>query len=166
MKRGERGFSLIELLIVVTIILIIAAIAIPSFLRAKIQANEASAVASVRRISTAEVQFFVQYGIGYAPLLNLGGAGPCVPSTATACLLDDLLATGAKSGYALTSPTPGALGTALAPNNNFSISAVPMAVGLSGQRSFCMDQTAVIRFDSTGAPPPNPCDNGGLSAIQ
>ncbi len=165
MKKQQKGFSLIELLIVVAIILIIAAIAIPNLLRAKMQANEASAAQSMHTIHTAEVEFFNLYGLGYAPLANLGGADPCTASAATACLLDNILALGAKSGYTVTSPTPGALGTILAPNTNFSISAVPTAVGQSGQRSFCVDQTGVIRFDPTGAAPPNPCNNGALNPI-
>ncbi len=164
--RKQKGFSLIELLIVVAIILIIAAIAIPNLLRAKMQANESSAVGSVRTINTAEIEFANLYGIGYAPLLNLGGANPCTASTATACLLDNVLSAGTKSGYTVTSPTPGALGTILAPNVNFSISAVPITVGQSGQRSFCVDQTGVIRFDPTGAAPPNPCNSGALNPIQ
>ena len=94
----QQGFTLIELLIVVALILIIAAITIPSMTAAKIHANEASAVGSIRAINQAEVSYYASYG-GYAEsLANLGGAEPCVKSAATACLLDQSLAGGVKSG--------------------------------------------------------------------
>ena len=95
----QQGFTLIELLIVVALILIIAAITIPSMTAAKIHANEASAVGSVRAINQAEVSYYATYG-GYAESLgNLGEAEPCVKSAATACLRDQSLANGVKSGY-------------------------------------------------------------------
>src|SRR5438128_9291273 len=86
----HKGFSLIELLIVVAIILIIAAMAIPNLLRARIAANEASAADAIRKIATAEVAYDTAYPTqGYAPALStLGGpASGCVPSTTTACIL-------------------------------------------------------------------------------
>src|SRR5439155_22018887 len=98
-------FSLIELLIVVAIILIIAAIAIPNLLRARIAANESSAASTIRSISTAQVAYYTAYPTtGYAALLaNLGGVAPCVPVIATACLIDNVVATNGagagKSGY-------------------------------------------------------------------
>src|SRR5450755_3190109 len=104
--RSTKGFSLIELLIVVAIILIIAAIAIPNLLQARIAANEASAVGSLKAMQSAEAVYFNTYPtVGYAPALtNLGGAGPCTPSSTTGCLIDSFLALASsaatgKSGY-------------------------------------------------------------------
>src|SRR5713101_9977524 len=116
MRQKQVGFSLIELLIVVAIILIIAAIAIPSYLRSRLLANEASTAESLRTINTAEVTYSTTYGTGFAPLANLGGADPCAAAAATACLIDSVLTAGNKSGYTLTTSAPAALGTAVAPN--------------------------------------------------
>src|SRR5207237_3099959 len=91
--RKNKGFSLIELLIVVAIILIIAAIAIPSLLRARMAANESSAASSIRTVNTAEVSYYSAYpGTGYGALTVLGGPAPCTPAVGTACLIDNNLA--------------------------------------------------------------------------
>ena len=157
MNRKQKGFSLIELLIVVAIILIIAAIAIPNLLRARMAANESSAVGSLRTIITAEFNFQQNFGIGYAPLLNLGSATPCVANqvgtTGAACLIDPLLAAGTKSGYNIVTGNPGGLGTASAPNNAFDAEATPSSIGQTGQRGFYTDQSGVIRFTTDGTPP-------------
>jgi type IV pilus assembly protein PilA len=153
--RRQQGFSLIELLIVVAVILVIAAIAIPSLLRARIAANEASAVRSVREISTAEVGYHATYpAIGYAPgLINLGGAMPCTPSAATACILDDNVSLGTKSGYQFFA-AGFASGGALT-NTDYVGSSAPLSFNQSGVRNFCTVSDGVMRANpgAPGLPP-------------
>ena len=147
-RKFQAGFSLIELLVVVAIILIIAAIAIPNLVRSRLMANESSAVSSVRSITTAEIAYASTYGVGYGALANLGGAFPCTASVATACLLDPILSGGVKSGYTIAAAPGGANAV------TFVSSAVPLSVGFTGQRTFCSDETGVIRFDATGGAAP------------
>ena len=156
--KKQKGFSLIELLIVVAIILIIAAIAIPNLLRSRMAANEASAVGSLRSINTAEVTYSSTFpDTGYAAaLLNLGGtAAQCVAgqagTVANSCLLDPVLSAGTKSGYTFTAvggnPTPTNV------NTTFISSGVPVAPGTTGQRGFGSNQSGVIYYtlNSTAA---------------
>jgi len=100
--RNRRGFTLIELMIVVAVILIIAAIAIPGMLNSKIAADEAAAIGALRAINVAELSYQTTYpNKGFAPSLTaLGGGENCTPSAEAACLLDPDLSTGTKSGYA------------------------------------------------------------------
>jgi prepilin-type N-terminal cleavage/methylation domain-containing protein len=125
----QRGFSLIELLIVVAIILIIAAIAIPNLLRARMASNESSAVASIRTINTGMVTYNSTYPtVGYAAgLTNPGGVAPCTPSSTTACLIDSVLAAGTKSGYTFT-----ATGAGGPPAIQYFATAVPITPNQTG----------------------------------
>jgi prepilin-type N-terminal cleavage/methylation domain-containing protein len=148
--RKQKGFSLIELLIVVAIILIIAAIAIPNLLRSRIAANEASAVGSIRTINTSQVSYATAYPQqGFTALANLGGSVPCSASSTTACLVDQVLAAGNKSGYTFTAVASG--GTPpTTPNVQYVATGLPVTVGTTGQRGFCSDQSGVIRFNAAG----------------
>lgn len=147
----QQGFSLIELLIVVAIILIIAAIAIPNLLRAKIAANESSAVSSLRTINTAEVTYSSSWGAGYAATVaNLGGITPCGPATAAAaCIIDSALSVApySKSGYTFVAQGNNPVGGV---NNGFEANATPVVVDITGKRAFCSDQTGVLRANTTG----------------
>jgi type IV pilus assembly protein PilA len=148
--KKQKGFSLIELLIVVAIILIIAAIAIPNLLRSRMAANEASAVGSLRTLNTSAVTYSSTYpGTGFpATLVAMGGPSPCTALSTAACLIDAVIAAGTKSGYGFTWTSD-----ALPISVGYSITAIPVTVGSSGQRSFFTDQSGVIRYQASGAAP-------------
>ena len=151
MKQRQKGFSLIELLIVVAIILIIAAIAIPNLLRARIQANEASAVSSLHAVNTAEISYATLFPtVGFAPsllVLGDGGTAPCAGTSDASCYLDSSLASGTKSGYSF-SYAPD---TSMTPSLHYGITANPVTRGISGQRGFYSSDQNVLRFNTTGA---------------
>jgi prepilin-type N-terminal cleavage/methylation domain-containing protein len=150
MKNKQKGFSLIELLIVVAIILIIAAIAIPNLLRSKIAANESSAVGSLRSLNTACVTYATAYGGFPSSLTALGGEGSGTGASSTSAqLIDNVLQSGVKTGYNFTFSA----GTADAANNidYYIINANPVNPGTTGMRYFYTDQTGVIRADTAQA---------------
>jgi type IV pilus assembly protein PilA len=151
--RRTKGFSLIELLIVVAIILIIAAIAVPSFLRSRIVANESAAAASIRTLNTAQISYNSAYPtVGYASTLTaLGGTSCSPPTSGSACLIDTVLASGTKSGYnfVLTNVT----GT---PNSTYNFIASPSTYNYSGMRYFCSYADAVVRVSLSTI---STCDN-------
>ena len=156
--RKQKGFSLIELLIVVAIILIIAAIAIPNLLRARIAANESSAAASIRTISTAELTYQTSYPtFGYAAkLADLGPADAgcsAGPAQGNACIIDYVLGqagTTAKSGYIFTAvPSKSAAGTV---NDQYAADANPQTVKTTGMKEFCAIEDNVVRFVNPAGP--------------
>jgi prepilin-type N-terminal cleavage/methylation domain-containing protein len=149
-RSNQRGFSLIELLIVVAIILIIAAIAIPNLLRSKMAANEASAVGSMRTLNTACITFSTTYG-GYPGSLSImGGEGTsALPTSTSAELIDNVLQTGIKTGYSFSFSAAAA--DSAGNIDSYAINASPIKPGTTGIRYFYTDQSGVIRANSAGA---------------
>jgi prepilin-type N-terminal cleavage/methylation domain-containing protein len=156
----EKGFSLIELLIVVAIILVISAIAIPNLLRSRIAANEASAVASLRLMITAAGNYNSTYGNGFPPSLTaIGTTGSGSPSCTNAELIDPVLTAGSKSGYTfalvpgntiLTSASSSCSG-GYGYTDGFVVTATPINAA-TGLRAFCSDASGVIRFNASSTP--------------
>jgi type IV pilus assembly protein PilA len=151
--RSEKGFSLLELLIVVAIILVIAAIAIPNLMRSKMAANESSAVGSLHALSNAETLYIDTYPtVGYASQISeLGGPGPCTPSSTTACIVDNFLATAipgttGKSGYVFLATGSVVGGTAY--NNEYVVGAAPMSAQHTGSRDFCITSDGALHSQS------------------
>ncbi len=158
MNRSNKGFSLIELLIVVAIILIIAAISIPNLLRSRMAANEASAVGSIRTINVAAVEYQSIYGVGYPSSLAQIGSTGSTTGCNNAQLIDSVLTTGTKSGYNLaiipgTQAVPSTSlpqGCTAGYSDGYVVVANPVTVGTTGQRAFCSDATGVIRANPSG----------------
>jgi prepilin-type N-terminal cleavage/methylation domain-containing protein len=153
--RKQKGFSLIELLIVVAIILIIAAIAIPNLMRARMSANEASAVGSVRSINSAEASYNAAYSnVGFSTsLLALGGTNPCTPSSSSGCFIDPGLSNGTKSGYSF-SVQVGSIPAAAGVTLSYSVIATPQALDITGARYFCSFEDFVLRSSAATIAPP------------
>jgi len=151
--RRVKGFSLIELLIVVAIILIIAAIAVPSFLRSRIAANESAAAASLRTLNSAQISYNSAYPtVGFASTLAaLGGTSCTPPNETSACLIDTVLAGGQRSGYNFT--LSNVTGT---PSSTYNFFASPVQYNYSGMRYFCSYSDAVVRVSDSAIAT---CDN-------
>jgi type IV pilus assembly protein PilA len=151
--RSNTGFSLVELLIVVAVILVIAAIAIPNFIRSKMRASEAAAAQDARSITTAEVIYSTTYGIGFSGTLAALGGSSVIPTQSSAGLIDTELGGGKAAGYTFTygivsQDSQGHV-------NGYSLNVDPITPS-TGQRHFYTDQTAVIRSNSAG--PAGPSD--------
>ncbi|HVZ17294.1 MAG TPA: prepilin-type N-terminal cleavage/methylation domain-containing protein [Terriglobales bacterium] len=145
----EKGFSLIELLIVVAIILVIAAIAIPNLVKSRMAANEASAVSGIRAITTAQHAYATAYpDLGYScSLQSLGPPPSGQPATSTgADILDAVISGGLKAGYSF-----GISNCTGTPVSNYQSTAVPVTVGGSGQRAFCSDGSGIIQYSNDGS---------------
>ena len=141
-KKWQKGFSLIELLIVVAIILIIASIAIPNLLAARRQTNETAAVATLRTLNTAQISYHSTYpNVGYAStLVALGGSSCSPPTSASACLIDSKTASGEKNGYTIT--LTGGSGTS---NPTYQVILSPDVPNQTGVRYFCSFADGVPR---------------------
>ncbi len=150
--KPPNGFSLIELLIVVAIILIIAAIAIPNLIRARISANEASAVTSIHAVNTAEITYSSIFPLtGYsANLTSLGPGGGC-NTPAAACIIDATLASGTKSGYTFTYVQIVGGGP---PASGYTLNVDPINRGITGQRSFYSDEGNATHYNPTAVAGP------------
>ena len=135
-NRRRRGFSLIELLIVIAIILIIAAIAVPKMNNQMQAAHEMAAIRQITTIHQAETQYYSQFGRYATSLAELGPPASGAATPAAADLIPKVLADGKNSGY---------LFTVTASPTGYSVTAVPEAFGNSGRRTFFSDQTLVIR---------------------
>jgi type IV pilus assembly protein PilA len=144
-RNRQRGFTLIELLIVVTIILIIAAFTIPKITKAKIPANETSAVASIRAINEAEMIYSSSHpDVGFTPdLAMLGGTA----QSGGEQTIDNNLASGRKTGYTFTY-TPGEkVNNAI---RSYTVTAVPDQVGTTGERRFFSDESGEVHYNAAG----------------
>jgi len=135
-RRRTRGFSLIELLIVIAIILIIATIALPKLNRARMYAQETAAIKTIQTIHTAQTQYFSQFGKFAASLTELGPPASGQANAAAADLIPPDLSTGDKGGYKY---------TLVGSPSGYTINAIPTAYGSTGSRTFFSDQSLVIR---------------------
>jgi len=142
-RKRRRGFSLIELLIVISIILIIITIAVPKFQHAQMLTRETAAIQAIRAIHTGEVEYYSQYGKYAVSLTELGPPASGAPSAAAADVIGNDVSGGEKQGYKYTlTGTPG----------GYVINAIPVAYGTSGSRTFFSDQSMVVHYNDGPEP--------------
>ena len=171
MRSNARGFTLYELLIVVAVIGVVAGLAIPSVLRARISANEGSAVAALRAINSAQMAYHASGGNGGYATLLASLAAPCPNSNAAFISADLASDPSTKSGYRVV--LQGAAGAVPGPadcngsgtSNGFYAAATPVAPGISGHRGFATTAAGAIYFDPTGVPPTEATIAGGAAQV-
>jgi len=142
-RRGQRGFSLIELLIVIAIILVIVTVAVPQYNKQVMAAHETAAIQAIRTIHAMETQYYSQFGKYACSLVELGPPASGAEGPAAAGLISKDLADGKKSGFIFT--------VACAPTG-YIVNANPESFGSSGRRTFYSDQTMIIRQNWTQEP--------------
>ena len=145
--RNHRGISAVEVAVLVAILLVIAAIAIPNLLHSNLSSNESSALGSLRTLNSACASYAMLYGGYPRDLANLGPGNPT--HSGAADLIDPVLASGTKNGYVFryAAGATGVSGNVL----SYSITANPVTPGTTGRRSFFTDQSGVIRANKNGA---------------
>ncbi len=146
----RKGISLIGLLVVIAILLVLAALAIPRAIRSRIVSNETAAASALRTLASANLIYSNRYEAGYAPSLAALGppGGGRLASAANADLIDSVLAGGTRRGYTFTYAPVDTAGNGQF--DRFSVNANPITPGISGQRYFFVDHSHVLRFDVNG----------------
>lgn len=141
MRLRKKGFTLVEIMIVVAIIVLLAAIAIPNLLRARLSANEATSIAAMRTLSTA----MESYRAAQSPPAYPAALASLIAPTSDPPYIDSVLGGGTKGGYTYTLAGAG---------TTFTVVAAPVTAGVTGVRSFFVDQSGVVRVGTTSAGTP------------